>query len=96
MPEPHSCSHAPNGFLEPSGPCLNPGHPEASREQLETGTMIPGPGPTGERITAELVAVDRDDLECVLDMLIWVPGMTRETWEAAALRLREALAVPGA
>lgn len=76
--------------------CAPDGDEQATREQLETGTMIPGPGPSGERVIAELVAVDRDDLECVLDMLIWVPGMTRETWEAAALRLREALAVPGA
>jgi hypothetical protein len=76
--------------------CAPDGDEQAAREQLETGTMIPGPGPTGERIVADLVAVDRDDLECVLDMLIWVPGMTRETWEAAALRLRAALAVPGA
>jgi len=26
VPEPHVCSYAPNGFLEPSGLCLNPGH----------------------------------------------------------------------
>lgn len=31
MPEPHACSYAPNGFLETSGPCLNPGHPEPEK-----------------------------------------------------------------